>query len=154
MDSPPVVSMEALWPELPDEHRRFEVVVTVAREDGGEIPAPRALPPEVRGWWSAGHATVKATVMASSASRAVAVMEALVPELTRAAGATVTAHAPGEAEELRAEQGLALLREAAERATDEDRAWVARVTTHIDAQRAQLPDSHRWESDGAVPHID
>jgi hypothetical protein len=107
MDTP-VVSMEALWPDLPEERRTFEVVVTVAREDGGELPAPRALPPEVRGGWSAGQITVKATVRASSASRAVAVIEALVPELTRAVGATMTVRAPSEAEDLRAERGLAL----------------------------------------------
>jgi hypothetical protein len=36
MDPSPIVSMDALWPELPGQRRPFEVVVTVPREDGGE----------------------------------------------------------------------------------------------------------------------
>jgi hypothetical protein len=39
--------MDALWPEVAEQRRVFEVVVTVPREDGGE-PA-RAASPAARG---------------------------------------------------------------------------------------------------------
>jgi hypothetical protein len=90
MNTSPVVSMEALWPELPEQCRPYEVLLTVPREDNGEPLVPRELPPEVLGYWSAGTVTVSATVVASRPSRAVAAVEALVPELAEAAGASVT----------------------------------------------------------------
>ena len=95
MDTAPVVSMDALWPDLAEQRRAFEVVVTVPREDSGEPLIPRALPPEVLGCWSADTVTVPATVLASRPSRAVAAVEALVPELAGAAGAAVTVRDAG-----------------------------------------------------------
>ena len=53
MDPSPIVSMDALWPELPRQRRPFEVVVTVPREDGGEPLVPHAMPPQVLSCWSA-----------------------------------------------------------------------------------------------------
>jgi hypothetical protein len=97
MESSPVVSMEALWPELPGQRRPFEVVVTAPREDRGEPLVPGTLPPEVLGCWSADQVTVSATVLASHPSAAVAAVEALVPELSRAAGVAVTVRAAGPA---------------------------------------------------------
>jgi 5-methylcytosine-specific restriction enzyme subunit McrC len=38
MDPSPIVSVDALRPEVPGQRRPFEVVVTVPREDGGEPP--------------------------------------------------------------------------------------------------------------------
>jgi hypothetical protein len=90
MDTAPVVSMDALWPDPAEQRRAFEVVVRVPREDSGEPLIPRALPAEVLGCWSATTVTVSATVLASRPSRAVAAVEALVPELAAAAGAAVT----------------------------------------------------------------
>ena len=95
MDMPPIVSMEALWPELPEQCRPYEVLLTVPREDKGEPLVPRELPPEVLGCWSADTVTVSATVLASRPSRAVAAVEALVPELAEATGAAVTARDAG-----------------------------------------------------------
>jgi hypothetical protein len=89
--------MDALWPELPEQRRPFEVVVTAPREDRDEPPVPRALPPQVLGCWSADQVTVSATVLASHPSAAVAAVEALVPELTCAAGVAVTVRAAGPA---------------------------------------------------------
>jgi hypothetical protein len=81
--------MDALWPELAEQRRPFEVVVTVPRADGGEPLVPCKLPPEVLGCWSADQVTVSVTVLASRPSGAVAVAELLVPELAGAAGAEV-----------------------------------------------------------------
>lgn len=83
--------MEALWPELPQRRRTFEVVLSVPREDGGEPLVPRELPPELLGCWAADRIVISATVSATRPSRAVAAVEALVPELAAAAGASVTA---------------------------------------------------------------
>ena len=38
MDTTPVLSMDALWPDPAEQRRPFEVVVTVPREDSGESP--------------------------------------------------------------------------------------------------------------------
>jgi hypothetical protein len=65
MDPSPIVSMDALWPELPGQRRPFEVVVTVPREDGGEPLVPHAMPPEVLSCWSADQVIVSATVLRS-----------------------------------------------------------------------------------------
>jgi hypothetical protein len=92
MDAAPVVRMDVLWPELAGQRRAFEVVVTVPRGDGGEPLVPRALPPEVLGCWSADQ-VASVTVLAARPSGAVAAAEALVPELTRSAGAVVTVRA-------------------------------------------------------------
>jgi hypothetical protein len=142
MDSPPCAR-----------RRLFEVLVTVTREDGGEPLVPRPLPEDVLGCWSAGELTVSARVLALRPSRAVAAVEALVPELARAAGAAVTVRGvasapPGSAvigdrspeAELRAERGLALLREAAAKA---DPGKAARMMAHVKAQAGRLPLSHR-----------
>jgi hypothetical protein len=43
MDTAPVVSVDVLWPEPTGQRRRFEVVVTVPREDGGEPLVPLAM---------------------------------------------------------------------------------------------------------------
>jgi hypothetical protein len=72
MDTSPVVSMDALWPGLAEQRRPFEVVVTVAHEDGGEPLVPRALPPEMLGCWSSTQATASVTVLATQLSRAAA----------------------------------------------------------------------------------
>ena len=90
VDTPLVVSMDALWPEMAGQRRAFEVVVAVPREDGGEPLVPRALPPEVLGCWSADQVVASVTVLCSGPSRAIAAVEALMPELARAAGAVVT----------------------------------------------------------------
>jgi hypothetical protein len=95
MDAAPVVRMDALWPELAEQRRAFEVVVTVPRGDGGGPLVPRALPPEVLGCWSADQVVASVTVLAARPSGAVAAAEALVPELTRSAGAVVTVRAAG-----------------------------------------------------------
>jgi hypothetical protein len=87
--------MEALWPELPEQCRPYEVLLTVPREDKGEPLVPREMPPEVLGCWSADTVTVSATVLASRRSRAVAAVEALVPELAEATGAAVTVRDAG-----------------------------------------------------------
>lgn len=72
MDSSHVVGLDALWPEFSGQQRRFEVVVTVPREDGGEPLAPRTLPPEVLTCWSADQVIVSATVVASRLASAAA----------------------------------------------------------------------------------
>jgi hypothetical protein len=95
MDMSPIVSMEALWPELSEQCRPYEVLLTVPREDKGEPLVPREMPPEVLGCWSADTVTVSATVLASRPSRAVAAVEALVPELAEATGAAVTVRDAG-----------------------------------------------------------
>lgn len=80
--------MEALWPELPEQCRPYDVLLTAPREDKGEPLVPRELPPEVLACWTAD--TVSATVVASRPSRAVAAVHALVPQLAEATGAAVT----------------------------------------------------------------
>jgi hypothetical protein len=95
MDTAPVVSMGALWPELAGQRRTWEVVVTVPREDGGEPLVPRTLPPEVLGCWSAEKVVASVMVLAWRPSSAVAAVEALVSGLTRSAGAVVTVRAAG-----------------------------------------------------------
>jgi hypothetical protein len=82
--------METLWAELAGERRPYEVVATVPCEDGGEPLVPYDLPPEVLACWSADQVIVSATVTASTPSRAVAVLEALAPELAGATGSSVT----------------------------------------------------------------
>jgi len=69
MNKPLVVTMDALWPDMPEQRRRYEVVVTVPREDGGEPLVPRALPAVVLGCWSATLVTASVTVMAARPSR-------------------------------------------------------------------------------------
>ena len=93
MNATLIVAMEALWPELPGQRRPYEVLLTVPRDDKGEPLVPRELPPEVLGCWPTD--TVSATVLASRPSRAVAAVEALVPELAGATGAAVTVRDAG-----------------------------------------------------------
>jgi hypothetical protein len=93
MDTAPVVNMDVLWPELAEQRRSFEVVMTVPREDGGEPFVPRALPCGVLGCWSADQVVASVTVLAARASAAVAAAEALMPEIARSAGAVVTVRA-------------------------------------------------------------
>jgi hypothetical protein len=95
MNATPIVTMEALWPELPEQCRPYDVLLTVPREDKGAPLVPRELPPEVLGCWSADTVTVSATVLASRPSRAVAAVEALVPELAGATGVAVTVRDAG-----------------------------------------------------------
>ena len=80
MDTSPIVSMDALWPELTGQRRAFEVLVTLRLETGGEPFVSRALPPEVFGCWSADQVVATVTVLTSRPSGAVAAAEALVPE--------------------------------------------------------------------------
>jgi hypothetical protein len=91
MDTAPVVSMDALWPELAEHRHAFEVVMTVPRADGGEPFVPHALPRGVLGCWSADQVVASVTVLASRPSGAAAAAEALAPEIARSAGAVVTA---------------------------------------------------------------
>jgi hypothetical protein len=96
MNEPLAVTMDALWPDMPEQRRPCEVVVTVPREDGGEPLVPRSLPIVVLCCWSATLVTASVTVMAARPSLAVAAAEALVPVLARAAGARVAVKAAGE----------------------------------------------------------
>jgi hypothetical protein len=98
MSTPLVVTMDALWPDMPEQRRPYEVVLTVAREDGGEPVVPRALPAVVLGCWSATQVVASVTVMAARPSMAVATAEALVPDLAQAVGVIVTVKAvpPGQ----------------------------------------------------------
>jgi hypothetical protein len=93
MDNSPVAGMGALWTELPEQRRPFEIVLVVPREDKGEPLVPRTLPPEVLGCWSAHQVIVSAIVLASGPTAAIAAVEALIPDLTRAAGAAVKVRA-------------------------------------------------------------
>jgi hypothetical protein len=93
MEPSPVTGMDALWTELPEQRRPFEIVLIAPREDRGEPLVPRALPPEVLGCWSADQVIVSAIVLAPGPTAALAAVEALAPELTRAAGAAVTVRA-------------------------------------------------------------
>ena len=52
MDSP-VVHLNVLFPDLAEQKRPFEVVLTVPRPDDGEPLVPCTLPAEVLGCWSA-----------------------------------------------------------------------------------------------------
>jgi hypothetical protein len=90
--------MDALWLDMPEPRRPYEVVLTVPREDGGEPLVPRALPTVVLGCWSATQVVASVTVLAARPSAAVAAAEALVPDLAEAAGAIVTVKAapPGQ----------------------------------------------------------
>jgi hypothetical protein len=83
MNEPLVVTMDALWPDMPGQRRPHEVVVTV----------PRSLPAVVLGCWSTTLVTAPVTVMAARPSLAGAAAGALMPELARAAGALVTVKA-------------------------------------------------------------
>jgi hypothetical protein len=49
MDLSPVVGMDALWTDLPEQRQPFEIALIVPREDRGEPLVPRALPTEVLG---------------------------------------------------------------------------------------------------------
>jgi len=95
MNAPLVVTMDALWPDMPEQRRPYEVMLTVPREDGGEPLVPRALPAVVLGCWSAEQVVASVTVMAARPSMAVAVAEALMPDLAQAAGAIVTVKPAG-----------------------------------------------------------
>ena len=85
-----MLSVDALWPELVEQRRAFEVLMTVPREDGGEPFVPHALPRGVLGCRSADQVVASVTVLASRPSGAAAAAEALAPELARSAGAVVT----------------------------------------------------------------
>src|SRR3984957_5027119 len=65
MSEPVVVTMDALWPDMPEQRRPYEVVVTAPREDGGEPLVPRSLPAVVLCCWSATLVTASVTVMAA-----------------------------------------------------------------------------------------
>jgi hypothetical protein len=96
MSTPLVVTMDALWPDMPEQRRPYEVVLTVPREDGGEPLVPRTLPAVVLGCWSATQVVASVTVLAAQLSVAVAAAEALVPDLAHAAGVTVSVKAADE----------------------------------------------------------
>lgn len=87
MDATPVLRLNALFPEILEEDREFQVTLTAPRADGGLPLVPAVLPGGVIACWSAESAVVSATVMASRASIAVAAVEALLPDLAGAAGA-------------------------------------------------------------------
>lgn len=92
MDSP-TVHLDILFPEIREQKRAYEVVVTVPRADGGEPLVPCTLPAEVLGCWSADQVVVSVTVMASTMSAAVAAVEVLVPDVAGAPRAEVTVRA-------------------------------------------------------------
>jgi hypothetical protein len=94
MDSP-TVRFDVLFPEIAEQQRPFEVVVTVPREDGGEPLVPRTLPAAVLSCWSADQVVVSLTVLASRPSAAIAAAEVLVPDLATAAGAVVSVKPAG-----------------------------------------------------------
>lgn len=94
MDATPVLRLNALFPEILDEDREFAVTLTSPRADDGEPLVPTVLPKGVLGCWSAGSVIVSVTVMASRASGAVAAVEALLPDLAGAAGASFEVRAP------------------------------------------------------------
>jgi hypothetical protein len=71
-----------------DHRHRGAVVVTVPREDRGEPLVPYALPPQVLACWSADQVIMSATAAAEWPSGAVEAVEALIPELAGALGAT------------------------------------------------------------------
>jgi hypothetical protein len=96
MSSPLVVTMDALWPDMPERPRPYEVVLTVPHEDGGEPLVPRALPAVVLGCWSATQVVASVTVLAARPSVAVAAAEVVVPDLAQAAGVIVSVKAAGE----------------------------------------------------------
>lgn len=87
MDASPVLRLTALFPEIPEDDREFEVTLTALRADGGLPLVPTVLPKGVIGCWSAESAVASVTVMASRASLAVAAVEALLPDLAGVAGA-------------------------------------------------------------------
>lgn len=93
-DSQVVVRLNALFPEIIDEEREFAVTLTAPRPDDGEPLVPAVLPKGVLGCWSAESVIVSVNVMASRASGAVAAVEALLPDLARAAGASFEVRAP------------------------------------------------------------
>ena len=93
MSSPLVVTMDALWPDMPEQRRPYEVVLTVPRQDGGEPLVQRVLPAVVLGCWSATQVVASVTVLAARPSMAVAAAGALVPDLAQAVGAIVTVKA-------------------------------------------------------------
>jgi hypothetical protein len=97
MSELPLVSMTALWPDLAEQRRTYEVTLTVPRQDGGDPLAPRTLPARVIGVWSADQTIVSVTVLATYPSGALAAVEALLPDLARAAGAAITVKAVGAA---------------------------------------------------------
>jgi hypothetical protein len=90
-----VVRLDALWPELAELRRPYEVVLTVPREDSSGPMTPTVLPEGVMGVWSAASVVVSVTVLASRPSAAVAVAEVLVPGLARAPGAEMTVRPSG-----------------------------------------------------------
>ena len=95
MDAVPVVSMTALWPDLPEARRLYEVVISVPRDDEGGPLVPFSLPDGVVGCWSAGSATVSLTVRAARPSAAVAAAEVLAPDLANSGRAEVTVRPAG-----------------------------------------------------------
>jgi hypothetical protein len=93
MSELPLVSMTALWPDLAEQRRTYEVILTVPRQDGAGPSVPRTLPARVTDAWSAEQTVVSITVLATYPSGALAAVEALLPDLARAAGSTITVKA-------------------------------------------------------------
>jgi hypothetical protein len=89
MDSSIVLGVGAPRPDPAGRHL-IEVVVTAPREDGGEPLVLRVLPPEVLGCWAADRVSASVAVLTARASSAVPTAEALLSELSGAAGAVVT----------------------------------------------------------------
>lgn len=87
--------LDVLFPELAEQRREFEVVISARRDDGGGPLVPRTLPAEVLGCWSADQVVVSLTVLASRPSGAVAAAEVLVPDLACSPLASVTVRASG-----------------------------------------------------------
>lgn len=88
-----VIDVDSLLPDLEVPLRRWEVILTVPREDDGEPLVPFALPGAVLGCWSATEVTASALVDAEKASEAVALAERLAPDLAGSAGARWTVRA-------------------------------------------------------------
>ena len=96
MDAVPVVSMTALWPDLPEARRLYEAVIRVPRDDEGRPLVPLSLPDGVVGCWSAGSATISLTVRAARPSAAVAAAEVLAPDLANSGRVEVTVRPAGD----------------------------------------------------------
>lgn len=93
IDDTPLVRMSALWPDVAGRERRYEVIVTVGREDRGEPLVPFDLPLAVMACWSADQVTASVVVLAERPSLAAAIAETLMPALACASGALVTVKA-------------------------------------------------------------
>jgi hypothetical protein len=116
----------------------FEVMLEVHLAAGGDVPAPRWLPPGVRGHWDELSASVRVEVTAA-----------------KAPGVTVRAHAPSDAERAEAEQARAAWMEKLTDATPAQRAWAERESARLfsadGGDRAGTPRAAAAPRPGVAP---